>query len=134
MSHLNLHKTFELMCLGNMYLKQKAIIILLDDLKTKLSLTVLNLSRFYSSFPFQSVDIPSHIGNITFNSSFQSWLFFHSYFAFFFTPTSFATRRVAAIACLFVCLFEFHYLFQCLITPFSFLVTSQVSLICFFER
>ena len=134
MSHLNLHKTFELMCLGNMYLKQKAITILLDDLKTKLSLTVLNLSRFYSSFPFQSVDIPSHIGNITFNSSFQSWLFFHSYFAFFFTPTSFATRRVAAIACLFVCLSSII-CFNMSYHSIQFLsYISQVSLICFFER
>ena len=133
MSHLNLHKTFELMYLGNMSLKQKAFIILLDDLKTKLSLTVLNLSRFYSSFPFQSVDIPSHIGNITFNSSFQSWLFFHSYFAFFFHSNFFCNPKGCCYS-MFVCLFEFHYLFQCLITPFSFLVTSQVSLICFFER
>ena len=39
MWHLKIYKTFELMCLGNMSLKPKAFVILLDDLKITFSLT-----------------------------------------------------------------------------------------------
>ena len=77
-------------------------------------------SSFSSSFPFQSVDIPSQVGNITFNSTFPPWLFFLSYFAFLYSnffcnPMGWCHSKFVWVTSSFSI---------CLIFAFTFLVTS----------